>query len=177
MDRDVVDQAHEIYFNVIVAHGDGEEPWSAEQRAELGRALRLLEPLENAGELGPEGVQLMASLCLELGNDEREEHLLRSGVDLYPGSAGLHADLGAAYANLSKWSPSVAHLAAAVLLGVDEPDERWAMTASQLVDALVECGEEERAQAVRQWARGHIKDDQARAWLDEDDEDAGESSE
>ncbi len=169
MDRDVVDQAHEIYFNVIVAHGDGDEPWSPEQRSELRRALSLLEPVEIAGELGPEGIQLMASLCLELGNDEREEHLLRSGVDLYPASPGLHADLGAAYANLSKWSPAVAHLSAAVLLGVDEPDERWAMTVSQLIDALVECGEEERAQAVRGWALTHIKDDQARAWLEEDD--------
>jgi len=168
MDRDVVDQAHEIYFNVIIAHGDGEEPWSAEQRAELGRALRLLEPLENAGELGPEGVQLMASLCFELGHDEREEHLLRGGVDTYPGAPGLHADLGAAYANLGRWAPAVSHLSAAVLLGVDEPDERWAMTASQLVDALMESGEEERAAAVRQWAMSQVKDDAARQWLEDD---------
>ena len=35
MDNDVVEQAHEIYFNVIVAHGDADDPWSPEQRAEL----------------------------------------------------------------------------------------------------------------------------------------------
>jgi len=176
MDRDVVDQAHEIYFNVIVAHGDGDEPWTADQRAELRRALGLLEPVESAGELGPEGIQLMASLCLELGNDEREEHILRSGVDSYPASSGLHADLGAAYANLSKWPAAVAHLSAATLLAVDDADERWAMTVSQLVDALVECGEEDRADAVRRWALTRVGDDQARAWLedDENDDDATE---
>lgn len=182
MDRDVVDQAHEIYFNVIVAHGDGDDPWTPDQRSELRRALSLLEPVESAGELGPEGIQLMASLCLELGNDEREEHLLRTGVETYPGSAGLHADLGAAYANLSQWSMALAHLSAAVVLAADEPDERWAMTASQLVDMLVECGEEERATAVRAWAMSQVKDAQARAWLEEDededdeDDDAGENA-
>ena len=170
MDRDVVDQAHEIYFNVIVAHGDGDDPGTPEQRAELRRALSLLEPVESEGELGPEGIQLMASLCLELGNDEREEHLLRAGVDSYPGSPGLHADLGAAYANLGRWAAAVSHLSAAVLLGVDEPDERWAMTASQLVDALMESGEEERAGAVRQWAMSQVKDDAARQWLEDDEQ-------
>lgn len=170
MDRDVVDQAHEIYFNVIVAHGDGDDPWTPEQRSELRRALSLLEPVESEGELGPEGIQLMASLCLELGNDEREEHLLRAGVDSYPGSPGLHADLGAAYANLGRWAAAVSHLSAAVLLGVDDPDERWAMTASQLVDALMESGEEERATAVRQWAMSQVKDDAARQWLEDDDQ-------
>jgi tetratricopeptide (TPR) repeat protein len=169
MDRDVVDQAHEIYFNVIVAHGDGDEPWSPEQRSELRRALQLLEPAESSGELGPEGIQLMASLCLELGNDEREEHLLRAGVEIYPAAAGLHADLGAAHANLGQWSQAISHLCAAVLLGVDDADERWAMTASQLVDALCECGEEERATAVREWALAHVKDDAARQWLEDED--------
>ncbi len=172
MDRDVVDQAHEIYFNVIVAHGDGDEPWTPEQRAELHRALKLLEPVELEGDLGPEGIQLMASLCLELGNDEREEHLLRAGVENYPGTAGLHADLGAAYANLGRWSSAVAHLCAAVVLGSDDADERWAMTASQLVDALVECGEEDRARAVREWAKSQVKDDAARQWLEDDQDDA-----
>ena len=84
MEKDAVEQAHEIYFNVIVAHGGGDQPWSASQRGELRRALSLLEPLEAAGELGPDGVQLMASLCLELGNDERAEHLLKSGLDRFP---------------------------------------------------------------------------------------------
>ncbi len=175
MERDVVDEAHEIYFNVILAHGDGDEPWTPEQRSELRRALSLLEPAESAGELGPEGIQLMASLCLELGNDEREEHLLRSGVELYPAAAGLHADLGAAYANLGKWSSAIAHLCAALVLGSDDPDERWAMTASQLVDALVECGEGERAHAIRQWALAQVRDDEARAWLEDDEEDGEES--
>lgn len=169
MDRDVVDQAHEIYFNVIVSHGDGDEPWTPEQRSELRRALSLLEPVENAGDLGPEGIQLMASLCLELGNDEREEHLLRAGVEAFPSSPCLYADLGAAYANLNRWAPAIAHLCAAVLLSVDEPDERWAMTASQLVDALVECGEEDRAAAIRSWALSHVKDEHARAWLEDDE--------
>jgi hypothetical protein len=170
MDRDVVDQAHEIYFNVIVAHGDGDEPWTPEQRSELRRALSLLEPAESAGDLGPEGIQLMASLCLELGNDEREEHLLRAGVELFPGAAGLHADLGAAYANLSRWSDAIAHLCAAAVLGSDDPDERWAMTASQLVDALTESGDPERAGAVRTWALAQVRDDAARQWLEEDDD-------
>jgi len=170
MDRDVVDRAHEIYFNVIVAHGDGDDPWTPEQRSELRRALSLLEPAESEGDLGPEGIQLMASLCLELGNDEREEHLLRAGVDAYPGAPGLHADLGAAYANLGRWASAVSHLSAAVLLGVDEPDERWAMSASQLVDALMESGEEERAAAIRQWAMSQVKDDAARQWLEDDEE-------
>jgi tetratricopeptide (TPR) repeat protein len=175
MDRDVVDQAHEIYFNVIVAHGDGDDPWTPEQRAELRRALTLLEPVELAGDLGPEGVQLMASLCLELGNDEREEHLLRAGIEAYPGAAGLHADLGAAYANLGRWASAVSHLSAAVVLGADDPDERWAMTASQLVDALGECGEEERASAVREWAKSQVKDDGARQWLEDDEDDDTDS--
>ncbi len=175
MDRDVVDQAHEIYFNVIVAHGDGDEPWTPEQRSELRRALSLLEPVESAGELGPEGIQLMASLCLELGNDEREEHLLRSGVETFPGAAGLHADLGAAYANLSQWSAAISHLSAAVVLGADDPDERWAMTASQLVDALVESGEEERANVVREWAKSQVKDDAARQWLEEESDEGDDA--
>ena len=170
MDRDVVDQAHEIYFNVIVAHGDGDAPWTADQRAELHRALVLLEPAEAAGDLGPEGIQLMASLCLELGNDEREEHLLRAGIEAFPGAAGLHADLGAAYANLGRWALAVSHLSAAIVLGADDPDERWAMTASQLVDALSESGEDDRARAVREWALGHVKDDAAKQWLKDDDE-------
>ena len=172
MGRDVVDQAHEIYFNVIVAHGDGDEPWTPEQRSELRRALSLLEPVESSGDLGPEGIQLMASLCLELGNDEREEHLLRAGIEAFPAAAGLHADLGAAYANLNQWPKAVSHLCAAVLLGLDDADERWAMTASQLVDALVECGEEERATVVREWAMSLVKDDAARQWLEEDDDES-----
>ena len=177
MDRDVVDQAHEIYFNVIVAHGDGDDPWTPEQRSELRRALSLLEPAEAAGELGPEGIQLMASLCLELGNDEREEHLLRAGVESFPGSQGLHADLGAAHANLERWHAAVAHLSAAVILGVDDPDERWAMTASQLVDALEESGDEDRARAVREWALSQARDEAARQWLEEGDEAEAESAE
>src|SRR5579864_4709575 len=168
MEKDAVEQAHEIYFNVIVAHGGGEEPWTPEQRSELRRALALLEPLEAAGELGPDGLQLMASLCLELGNDEREEHLLRVGLQRYPTATGLHGDLGAAYANLSKWPDAVAHLATAVLLGVDEPDEQWAMAASQLVDALCECGDGERAEAVRVWALSQCADDKGRSWLEAD---------
>ena len=171
MEKDAVEQAHEIYFNVIVAHGGGDEPWTPEQRWELRRALALLEPLDAEGELGPDGVQLMASLCLELGNDEREEHLLREGLQRYPTASGLHGDLGAAYANLEKWPDAVAHLGAAVLLGVDEPDEQWAMAASQLVDALLECGDAERAESVRRWALACCADDKARAWLEEDEKD------
>ena len=167
MEPDVVEQAHEIYFNVIVAHGGGDAPWSADQRIELRRALSLLEPLERSGDLGPDGIQLMASLCLELGNDEREEHLLRTGLDRYPAAANLHADLGAAYANLERWPLALAHIAASVLLGVDEPDEHWAMTASQLVDLLSECGDSERAEAVRRWALEQVDDEKARAWLEE----------
>jgi len=170
MEKDAVEQAHEIYFNVIVAHGGGDQPWSVDQRGELRRALSLLEPLESSGELGPDGVQLMASLCLELGNDEREEHLLRAGLDRFPTAPGLHADLGAAYANLEKWPAAIAHLATAVLFGIDEPDEQWAMAASQLVDALFECADEERAQAVRQWALGMCADDKSRSWLEENAE-------
>ncbi len=174
MEKDAVEQAHEIYFNVIVAHGGGDQPWSAGQRTELRRALTLLEPLEAAGELGPEGIQLMASLCLELGNDEREEHLLRVGIERYPTASGLHADIGAAYANLEKWPEAIAHLAAVVLLTVDEPDEQWAMAASQMVDALFECGDEERAEFVRRWALGLCADDSARSWLEAEKEDAEE---
>lgn len=170
MEKDAVELAHEIYFNVIVAHGGGDEPWTSSQRSELRRALTLLEPLEATGELGPDGVQLMASLCLELGNDEREEHLLRTGLERFPTASGLHADLGAAYANLEKWPGAVAHLATAVLLGVGEPDEQWAMAASQLVDALLECGDDERAETVRQWALGMCPDDKSRTWLEEDEE-------
>ena len=70
---------------------------------------------------------------------------------------------------------AVSHLCAAVLLGVDDPDERWAMTASQLVDALVECGDEERANAVREWALSLVKDDAARQWLEDDDEESSEN--
>jgi hypothetical protein len=173
MERDAVEKAHEIYFNVIVAHGGGEEPWTQDQRADLRRALGLLEPLESAGELGPDGTQLMASICLELGNDEREEHLLRAGLDRYPTAPGLHADLGAAYAVLEKWPDAVAHLATAVLLGADEPDEQWAMTASQLVDALLECGDDARAEALRLFALKSCTDDKARSWLEEDAEDDG----
>jgi hypothetical protein len=176
MDNDVVEQAHEIYFNVIVAHGDADDPWSPEQRAELRRALQLLEPLEESGDLGPDGVQLMASLCLELGNDEREEHLLRQGLDRHPSAAGLHGDLGAALANLERWPSAIAHLAAAVVLGVDEPDEQWAAACSQLIDTLNECGDAERAEAVRVWALASAQDDKARAWL-EDDESEDEEEE
>lgn len=171
MEKDAVEQAHEIYFNVIVAHGGGDQPWSTGQRGELRRALSLLEPLESAGELGPDGIALMASLCLELGNDEREEHLLRTGLDRFPTAPGLHADLGAAYANLEKWPTAIAHLATAVLFGVSEPDEQWAMAASQLVDALFECGDDERAEAVRGWALGHCADDKSRSWLEDEAED------
>jgi hypothetical protein len=168
MEKDAVEQAHEIYFNIIVAHGGGDEPWTSDQRSELRRALALLEPLEAEGELGPDGIQLMASLCLELGNDEREEHILRAGLERYPTAGGLHADLGAAYANLAKWPDAVAHLSTAVLLGVDDPDEQWAMAASQLCDALRECGDDERAEAVRGWAIGVCADEKGRAWLEED---------
>jgi tetratricopeptide (TPR) repeat protein len=171
MDNDVVEQAHEIYFNVIVAHGDADDPWSPEQRSELRRALQLLEPLEEQGELGPDGVQLMASLCLELGNDEREEHLLRQGLERYASSAGLHGDLGAALANLERWPTAVAHLAAAVVLGVDEPDEQWAAACSQLVDTLIESGDQERAEAIRAWALAAAQDDKTRAWLEDEDAD------
>ena len=170
MDNDVVEQAHEIYFNVIVAHGDADAPWTPEQRGELRRALQMLEPLEESGDLGPDGVQLMASLCLELGNDEREEHLLRQGLERHPSAAGLHGDLGAALANLERWPSAVAHLAASVILGVDEPDEQWAAACSQLIDTLVECGDPERAEAIRVWALSVVQDDKARPWLAEDDE-------
>jgi hypothetical protein len=176
MEKDAVEQAHEIYFNVIVAHGGGDEPWTSDQRAELRRALTLLEPLEAAAELGPDGMQLMASLCLELGNDEREEHLLRAGLERFPTAAGLHADIGAAYANLVKWPDAVAHLATAVLLGLDEPDEQWAMAASQLVDALLECGDGERAEVVRLWALERCADDKAKTWLEEEAEDENRST-
>jgi hypothetical protein len=176
MEKDAVEQAHEIYFNVIVTHGSGEDPWTPGQRAELRRALTLLEPLEAAGELGPDGIQLMASLCLELGNDEREEHLLKSGLDRFPTAPGLHADVGAAYANLERWPSAVAHLATAVLLGVDEPDEQWAMSASQLVDALLECGDDVRGEAVRRWALDMCTDAPSRSWLEEDVEDEGARS-
>jgi len=173
MDKDAVGQAHEIYFNVIVAHGGADQPWTSTQRGELRRALSLLEPLDASGDLGPEGVQLMASLCLELGNDEREEHVLHEGLERYPTAAGLHADIGAAYANIEKWPSAIAHLAAAVLINVDEPDEHWAMAASQLVDTLSECGDEDRAEAVRRWALERCGDDKSRAWLaDEAPEDA-----
>ncbi|HYK52943.1 MAG TPA: hypothetical protein VEV38_05385 [Candidatus Eremiobacteraceae bacterium] len=165
MDRDAVEQAHEIYFNVIVAHGSDDQPWTTTQRNELRRALALLEPLDASGDLGPDGIQLMASLCLELGNDEREEHILHAGLERYPTSAGLHADIGAAYANIEKWPAAIAHLAAAVLINVDEPDEHWAMAASQLVDALLECGDEERAHVVRRWALERCTDDKSRSWL------------
>jgi hypothetical protein len=67
----------------------------------------------------------------------------------------------------------VAHLATAVLLGVDEPDEQWAMAASQLVDALLECGDDERGEAVRKWALGMCTDGPSRSWLEEDVEDDG----
>jgi hypothetical protein len=174
MDRDVVEQAHEIYFNVIIANGGADGPWSTEQRVELRRALSMLEPLDASGELGPEGVQLMASLCLELGNDEREEHLLRAGLDRFPTAAGLHSDLAAAYANLDRWPQSVSHFAAAVLLGIDDPDEQWAIAASQFIDALNECGDTERAAAVRTWALAACADEKGRAWLTEEDDDADE---
>jgi hypothetical protein len=169
-DNDVVEQAHEIYFNVIVAHGDADVPWTAAQRGELRRALVLLEPVEAAGELSPDGVQLMASLCLELGNDEREEHILRQGLERFPSAAGLHGDIGAALATLRQWPNAVGHLAAAVLLGVDEPDEQWAAAASQLIDTLNECGDDDRAEAVRTWALSIARDEKARAWLEDGDE-------
>ena len=172
MDHDTVEQAHEIYFNVIVSHGDGDDPWTPDQRAELRRALTLLEPLEAAGELGPDGIQLMASLCLELSNDEREEHLLRRGLERFPGAAGLHGDVGAALANLERWPDAVAHLAAAVVLGVDQPDEQWAAACSQLIDTLIECDDDERAEAVRAWALTLAGDAKARAWLEDNAEDA-----
>jgi len=165
MEKDVVERAHEIYFNVIVAHGGSQDAWTSDQRTELRRALGLLEPLESAGELGADGIQLMASLCLELGNDEREEHVLRKGVERYPSAVGLHADLGVAHANLGRWPDAVAHLSAAVLMGMDDADEQWAVAASQLVDALVECGDPERAEEVRLWALSRATDHKARAWL------------
>jgi hypothetical protein len=167
MEKDAVERAHEIYFNVVVAHGGGDQPWSADQREELRRALRMLEPLEASGELGPDGFALLASLCLELGNDEREEHVLRNGLEQYPTAAGLHADLGAAYANLEKWPDTVAHLACAVLLGIDEADEHWAMEVSQLIDAMRECGDEEAAQSLRSFALERCDDEKARAWLED----------
>jgi hypothetical protein len=58
-----------------------------------------------------------------------------------------------------------------VLLGIDDADERWAMTASQLVDALSECGEEERATVVREWALSQVKDEAARQWLEDEESD------
>jgi hypothetical protein len=167
MEKDAVEQAHEIYFNVIVAHGGADLPWSIDQRVELRRALALLEPLDAQGELGPEGIQLMASLCLELGNDEREEHLLQRGLERFPTAAGLHADLGAALANLERWPSSIAHLCAAVLFGIDDPDEQWAMGVSHLIDCLRECGDDERAESIRQWAFERCTDDKARSWLEQ----------
>lgn len=171
MERDVVEQAHEIYFNVIVAHGSSEAPWTAEQRSELRRALSLLEPLETTGELGPEGIQLMASLFLELGNDEREEHVLRDGLDQFPTDPGLHADLGTAYAKLDRWPMAVAHLAAAFILGIEESDEQRAVLATQLLDVLEECGDDERAARVRRFALSLLNDEKARRLLEADDED------
>ena len=92
-------------------------------------------------------------------------------------AAGLHGDLGAALANLERWPDAVGHLAASVVLGVDEPDEQWAAACSQLIDTLVECGDHERAEAVRVWALALAQDDKARAWLEDDeDEDAAEES-
>ncbi|MFI5389513.1 MAG: hypothetical protein ACHQY2_07305, partial [Candidatus Eremiobacterales bacterium] len=41
----------------------------------------------------------------------------------------------------------------------------WAMAASQLVDALLECGDEERAQVVRRWALERCTDDKSKSWL------------
>ena len=68
---------------------------------------------------------------------------------------------------MEKWPVAVAHLATALLFGLDEPDEQWAMAASQLVDALFECGDEERAEAVRGWALGLCTDDKSRSWLED----------
>ena len=167
MEQDVVEQAHQIYFNVVVSHGGGDKPWTPEQRAQLRRALELLEPLEAAGELGPEGVQLMASLCLELGNDEREEHLLKRGLERYAGAAALHADYGASQAALGRWSEAIAHLSAAALLGVNDPDEQWAVAVSQLIDTLAECGNADGAERLRAWALTQASDEKARAWLEE----------
>ena len=94
----------------------------------------------------------------------------------YPSAAGLHGDLGAALANLERWPSAIAHLAAAVVLGVDEPDEQWGAACSQLIDTLNECGDQERAEAVRVWALASAQDDKARAWL-EDDESEDEEEE
>ncbi|GAC1461040.1 MAG: hypothetical protein PVSMB8_15750 [Vulcanimicrobiaceae bacterium] len=176
MERDVVEQAHEIYFNVIVAHGGSDAPWTAEQRTELRRALSLLEPLESTGDLGPDGLQLMASLFLELGNDEREEHVLRDGLDQFPTDAGLHADLGTAYAKLDRWPLAVAHLAATFMLGIDESDEQRAVLASQLLDVLEECGDDDRAETVRRFALSLINDEKSRELLEGRDDEAGDDA-
>jgi hypothetical protein len=72
---------------------------------------------------------------------------------------------------LGRWSDAISHLCAAVVLGADDADERWAMTASQLVDALSESGERDRAEAVRVWAQGHVKDDAAKQWLEDESRD------
>jgi hypothetical protein len=58
-----------------------------------------------------------------------------------------------------------------VLLGIDEPDEQWAIAASQFIDALNECGDVERAAAVRAWAISACADEKGRAWLTEEDTD------
>jgi hypothetical protein len=47
------------------------------------------------------------------------------------------------------------------------------MAASQLVDALLECGDEVRGEAVRRFALGLCTDAKARSWLEEDVEDEG----
>jgi len=77
----------------------------------------------------------------------------------------------AARAALAPWC----ELVDAVLLGIDDPDEQWAIAASQFIDALNECGDAERAAAVRTWALAACADEKGRAWLIEEADDADAS--
>ncbi len=160
MDRDVVEQAHEIYFNVIIAHGDADEPWSPEQRSELRRALSMLEPLDASGELGPEGIQLMASLCLELGQRRARRASAARGSRCISrrGRAARRPRRGVRESEPVVRSRSRTS-SAAVLLGVDDPDE-------QLGDRRVAAHRRARRRAAMTstrrpcgWSKAQVKDD------------------